>query len=131
MTVPFLRFPDVQRILVDSLTVLAGVGHVAIETPANLADLMPFVRVVRTGGSASWVSAVPHVDVDVFAGSYLAAEQLAEQIREYLVGPPPGPVLLDRVDCTLLPRELPWDDDGLVRRFGAEFDITVRRRVTT
>lgn len=127
----FLRFPDVQRVLVAALEELVGAGRVAIETPTDLASRLPFVRVVRTGGSAGRVSAIPSVDVDVFAGSYLAAEQLAEQVREFLVGPPPGPVLLDRVDCTIFPRELPWDDDGLVRRFGAEFDVTVRRRVTT
>ncbi len=128
LTTPFLRFPDVQRILVADL---AQFGSTAIETPEDLNDRLPFVRIVRTSGGSGRISDTARVDIDVFAGTYLAAEQLAEQIRQYLCGPPPGPHFLDRVDCLIGPRELPWDDDGLVRRWGAEYEATTRRRVTT
>ncbi len=129
MTTPFLRFPDVQRLLIADLEQLVGAGHVAIETPATLADWLPFVRIARTGGGSGRVSDGPRFELDVFAGTYLLAERLAEQIRQYLCGPPPGPWLLDRVDCLIGPRELPWDDDGLIRRWGAEYEAVTRRRV--
>lgn len=128
MTLPFSRFPDVQRLLVADL---AQFGHTAIETPLDLNDRLPFIRIVRIGGGSGRVSDGPRVEIDVFAGSYLAAEQLAERIRQYLTGPPPGPIFLDRVDCSIGPRELPWDDDGLVRRWSAEYEAVTRRRVTT
>ncbi len=128
VTTPFLRFPDVQRLLVADL---AQFGATGVETPTDLNDRLPFVRVVRTSGPSGRTSDTSRIDVDVFAVSYLAAEQLAERIRQYLTGPPPGPVLLDRVDCLIGPRELPWDEDGLVRRWGAEYEAVTRRRVTT
>ncbi len=131
MTTPFLRFPDIQRVLVAALEQFVGAGRAAIETPQNLNSVLPFVRVVRTGGGSGLISDAGRFEVDVFAGTYLAAEQLAEQIRQYLVGPPPGPHALDRVECLIGPRELPWDDDGLVRRWAAEYGAVTRRRVTT
>lgn len=131
MTTPFLRFPDVQRVLVAGLEEFAGAGHTGIETPTDLNNLLPFVRIARTGGGSGRNSDVARFEIDVFAGTYLAAEQLAERIRQWLCGPPPGPFELDRVDCLIGPRELPWDDDGLVRRWGAEYEALTRRRVTT
>jgi hypothetical protein len=128
LTSPFLRFPDIQRVLVEHL---AQFGNTAIETPQNLNERLPFVRIVRTGGGSGLISDGARFEVDVFAGTYLAAEQLAEQIRQYLCGPPPGPHALDRVECLTGPRELPWDDDGLVRRWSAEYGAVTRRRVTT
>lgn len=128
MTAPFLRFPDVQRVLVDGLVVLTGADRTAIETPADLADRLPFVRVLRVGGHSDRLNDVAVVDVDVFAATYTDGEQLAEQIRQYLVGPPPPIGVLDRVDCEIAPRELPWGD-GQVRRWNATFHITSRRRL--
>jgi hypothetical protein len=126
VTVPFRRFPDVQRELVDDLAVLVGADHVAIETPAELAAALPFVRVLRIGGSSDRFNDVAVVEVDVFAATYTDGEPLAEQVRQRLVGPPPPVPRLDRIDCEIAPRELPWGD-GTVRRWNATYHITSRR----
>ncbi len=130
MTSPFLRFPDVQRVLVDDLETLAGDEHTGIQTPADLAGVLPFVRIMRTGGWSDRLNDFSTVDIDVFAGSYGEAEELAERVRQRLVGPPPPVGALDRVVCEVAPRELPW---GLneIRRFGATYSITARRRMSS
>lgn len=127
MTTPFRRFPDVQRLLVADLVPLVGVGKVAIQTPGNLADVLPFVRVLRVGGNSDRINDFATVDIDVFAGTYTAGELLAEQIRQWLVGPPPPVPALDRVDVEVAPRELPWGD-GTVRRWNATYRTVARRR---
>ncbi len=127
MTAPFLRFPDVQRLLVFELEALAGAGHTAIQTPPDLTDVLPFVRVLRIGGPSDRLHDFPTIDVDVFAATYTAAELLAEQIRQWLVGPPPPVRELDRVDVDVAPRELPWGDGSTVRRFGATYRAVTRR----
>lgn len=127
MTTPFLRFPDVQRVLVTDLAALVGADRTAIETPPNLAELLPFVRVVRVGGGRDRINDQPTVDIDVFAATYTAAEELADQIDTWLVGPPPTPRVFDRVEVEVAPRELPWGD-GTVRRFNATYRIFSRRR---
>lgn len=129
MTSPFRRFPDVQRLLVDELETLAGDGRTAIETPTNLADVLPFVRVLRVGGFSDRINDRATVDIDVFAATYGAAELLAERVRQHLVGPPPPVTLFDRIDCEIAPRELPWGD-GTVRRWNATYLVTSRRHLT-
>ena len=129
MSSPTRLFPDAVRVLVDDLTALAGDGHTGAQTPADLAGTLPFIRVTRFGGGADHVSDYPMVDVDVFAATYAAAQQLAEQVRARIVGPPPAAALLDRVVCEQGPHELPWGDDSTVRRFGATYRVTTRRRI--
>jgi hypothetical protein len=120
------RFPDVQRRLVNALEAWIGAGHVGVETPPSFDGLLPFVRVVRVGGPSDRLNDQAAVDIDVFGESYLATEQLAEEIRQWLCGPPPAIAVFDRVGCDTGPRELPWGD-GLVRRWGASYSITARR----
>jgi hypothetical protein len=130
MAEPFLRFPDVQRVLVVALPTRVGAGHAGTETPDDLDLTIPFVRVTRVGGPSGPLNDSAVVDVDVFHTTYVAAELLAEQIRQYLCGPPPPAVALDRIACDLGPRELPWGD-GPVRRWAATYNVISRRRWTT
>lgn len=123
----FYRFPDVQKLLVADLETLAGAGHTGIETPVNLGDVLPFVRVRRIGGPSDRLNDYATVDVDVYEALYGDGELLAEQVRQYLCGPPPPIAALDRVDCETGPRELPWGD-GNVRRWGATYHVVARRR---
>lgn len=124
------RFPDVQRLLVVGLETVVGAGRVAVQTPDDMEQHLPFVRVMRIGGGRSPITDVSTVDVDVFAATYVAAEALAEEITDWLCGPPPGPPLLDYVECVNAPRELPWADGVRVRRWGATFQVETRRRLT-
>lgn len=126
MSTPLRRFPDVQRVLVEGLEVIVGAGSTGIETPVNLIQVLPFVRVVRAGGSSNRLHDLSSVDVDVFHGRYVDGEALAERIRQYLCGPPPPFAVLDRVECDSAPQELPWGDPG-IRRFNASYTAIARR----
>ena len=123
------RFPDVQRLLVADLEDIVGAGHAAVQTPDDMESNLPFVRVMRIGGSRTGISDVATLDVDVFADSYVAGEALAEQIADWLCGPPPGVALFDAVTCEVAPRELPWADGVRVRRWGSTFQVVTRRRL--
>ncbi len=121
-------FPDVQALLVDDLAAFPGVVGAGTETPADLAEQLPFVRVMRGGGPTDQVNDYPRVDLDVFAGTYAAGVLLARRIQNYLLGPPPPIWQLDRATCETGVHELPWSDDsGGPRRFGMTFMFTARR----
>ncbi len=131
LTGPFLRFPDVQRLLVADLEALAGAGHTGVETPSDLLGLLPFIRILRVGGGSDHLNDYPTVEIDVFASTYTEAERLAERVRQRLCGPPPPVAVLDRVVCDPGPRELPWGDgQQQIRRFGATYQIAARRRMS-
>lgn len=124
------RFPDPQRTVADALVAagLVAAGGAGAQTPPDLQTRLPFIRVVRIGGGSDQVNDSASIDLDVFADLYTSAELLAERVRQFLVGPPP-PALLDRVECVSGPQELPWDDTGPVRRFGATYLVVSRRSV--
>ncbi len=126
---PTQRFPDVQRLLVAGLETLLGAGRAAVQTPSDMEQDLPFVRVMRIGGGRTQISDVATVDVDVFADSYVNAEAIAEQVDGWLCGPPSGVALFDAVTCEVGPRELPWSDGVLVRRWGATYTVVTRRRL--
>lgn len=128
---PATRFPDVQRLLAAALVPFAGADNrTGIETPADLEGRLPFVRVRRVGGPSDRLNDYARIEVDVFASTYSIAENLAEDIRQWLCGPPPPLPALDRAVCDLGPRELPWGD-GTVRRWGAEYELVARRRIVS
>lgn len=125
------RFPHVQKLLVLLLEEMAGgADRTGTETPDDLQDHLPFVRVRRITGDSTWLNDHPVVEVDVFATTQEAAWRLAEDIRDFIVGPPPPHPLFDRIDCEQGPRELPWADPR-VRRWGADYRVTSRRRAVT
>lgn len=127
MTGP-LQFPDIQKVLVTGLQELAGGDtHTGTQTPADWAGALPFIRVLRTGGPSGVNSDHPHVDIDVFAATYDQAAGLAEEVRQFLVGPPPALAIIDRARCEIGPRELPWADNGTVRKITASYHLTTRR----
>jgi hypothetical protein len=123
------RFPDVVKILVPSLEIWVDgdTNRTGPETPEDLQTRMPFIRVMRTGGSRTRVSDSRDIWIDVFASGYSAAESLAENICEWLCGPPPPIREFDRVEVDVTPRELPWGDERLFR-FQAQYTIVTRRR---
>lgn len=119
------RFPDVQAVLVSGLAVWSGMDA-DTETPPNLADVLPFARVVRSGGGRNRVDDRAIVEIDLFDSTYAACEDLAERISQWLCGPPPPFAVFDKVECDIGPRELPWGT-GTIRRMNAVYGIVARR----
>ncbi|MFG3710886.1 hypothetical protein [Micromonospora sp. NPDC047730] len=126
MTAP--RFPDVQKVLAAALAALVGgPEHTGSETPDDLQDRLPYIRVRRRGGPSDRFSDYASVEVDVFASRYDVAEPLAEAVRELLTGTPitVGRAVIDRITCPNGPVERPWGPG--VRRFGATYRVVSRR----
>jgi len=121
------RFPDVTRLLVTALEVwVPDASHTGPEVPLELQDKLPFIRAYRIGGSRGRLNDSPTVSLDVFADSYSAAEGLAEDIDQWLCGPPPPLWELDRVDVDVAPRRLPWGDERIFR-WQAQYSLVTRR----
>ncbi len=129
VTAPFRHFPDVQSLLVFALESLFGAEHTGTETPASFDGMLPFARVLRAGGPSTWLNDHPTIDVDVFAALYDDAIRYSEIVREWLVGPPSGLFVVDRAECSIGPVERPWGDNTGVRRVGATYQLTLRRRL--
>jgi hypothetical protein len=126
------QFLPVHRALARLLTAAGLVAPDAIgsETPGDLQARMPYVRIVRVGGGSDLVNDYPQVDIDVFATTSRAGEDLAERIRQFLTLPAPAytsGVLLDRIDCLTAATERPWADTR-VRRYGATYRVVSRRQ---
>lgn len=124
---PGWRFPDVQVLLIEVLTPFAGADRVALQTPADLAQPLPFIRVARTGGYSDRLCDYARVDIDIFGRTYTDGEQLAARVHEYLTGQRlrarNGRV--DRVGVDVAPVEVPWASG--VRRFTGRYLLVSRR----
>lgn len=130
MTGP-LRFPDVEVVIADVIADLfGGPEHTGGETPADLAGLLPFARVLRIDGPTGRTDDFALVEVDVFAELRTVGKPLADDVRDFLTQRRPPSPLLDRIACDIGPRELPWGD-GVIRRWGATYTVTSRRRVAS
>ncbi|MGI9091538.1 MAG: hypothetical protein ACR2GG_10600 [Gemmatimonadaceae bacterium] len=105
-----------------------GVMRVFTEAPANLADVLPAVRVGPESGSgdAAFGLDAAVVDFDCFAVDYAAARDLAGRLRTALRFTLPGQQVsgawVTAVDTASRPHELGWDNTNL-RRVGFSVDI--------
>lgn len=119
-------YADVERLLVAFLPGQLGGVRVLTELPANLADVLPVVAVLRLGGTdASVAFDVATVDVDVYAASRAAASALAEQVRRALRFALPHTAGVRHVQTLSAPAWRPYDNTAL-RRFGATYQLTVQ-----
>jgi hypothetical protein len=129
-------FPNVEKLLVADLQVLAGAETIADGarwdadgvTPEDLQDHVPFVRVRRVGGPSDNVNDYPFAIVDVYAATYSAAIDIAEEIRAHLVA---GHIRnahgqIDRTICTSAHTELEASDPAL-RLISTTYRATCRR----
>lgn len=139
MSAPDSRgFPDVETVVQDLLAdLVGGVSHVGSETPPDLQDRLPFVRVTRFGGADDRVTDYADIDVDCYGSRRTATLRLAEQVRQLLtrgshvVSSEGMRVVLDKVTTELAPFQPPGDEDDTVRRFTASYSVRARRTPTT
>lgn len=123
-------FPDVELLLVTLLADLAD-GNIDIETPADLQDHLPFIRVTRIGGQGTRWSSAPHIDVDalVGVGNRSAGMALAQACEARLSSFPhviPDVGVIDTVATDVSPNEVPWNDPAVLL-FTSSYTVTVRR----
>lgn len=128
---PELLHPDIQQVLAEILTPFVAAGRTGPAAPADLQTKLPFIRAYRAGGPTDRLDDTPIVQVDVFAGSYAVGMPLARRVQAFLLAKPPPHWSIDTVSCPSGPSELAWDDDDVVRRFGATYAMTTRRSVPT
>jgi hypothetical protein len=122
------RFPDIHRVLLTVLEDLAGgAGHLGLQTPTKLAERLPFLRVRRTGGHSDRLSDFARVEIDIFDGTYAAAERRAAAVHEFVTRTRlrAGRAVVDRVAVDQAPVELPWSPQ--VRRFAGRYLFVCRR----
>jgi hypothetical protein len=100
------------------------------ETPPDLENRLPFVRVERIGGPDERFSAHPRIAVDVFAATADEARTLAGRVSGLLLflrGPVGGPVegaVIRNVRCDAGPSRQPWSNPAIYRR-GATYTVSL------
>ncbi|MDX2978139.1 hypothetical protein ACTFBT_01290 [Streptomyces microflavus] len=99
----------------------------AAETPVDLENKLPLIRVQRIAGADDRFSQHPAVAVDVFAATADEARTLSNSVRDALVflrGPVPGAVIRG-VRCISGPSRQPWANEAIHRR-GATYTVSLR-----
>ncbi len=119
-------YPDVQRLLVEALAGWVDADRVDTETPADLQQQLPFIRVERIGGGRDTVSDYPTVELQFYGSTYAEVQPLAERVSEWLCTPLPPVTQIDRAVCTGAPVEVPYGDVR-IRRMVATYQLTTRR----
>ncbi|MFI9123883.1 hypothetical protein ACIGW0_31580 [Streptomyces bikiniensis] len=118
---------EVEAVLAPWLgTVIDGLQYGA-ETPPDLEDRLPFVRVERLGGPDNRFRQHPTVAVDVFAATADEARATSRDVQKALLalrGEVRGAVISD-VRCDSGPSPQPWANDEVHRR-GALYTVTLR-----
>ncbi|WP_256123229.1 hypothetical protein [Streptomyces sp. EN16] len=117
---------DVEAALAPWLEQTTGVFSAA-ETPADLEDSLPMIRVERGGGGDGRFSMHPRVYVDVFAATADEARTLSNSVRDALVflsGSVPGAVIRG-IRCDSGPSRQPWANEAIHRR-GATYTVSLR-----
>ncbi|MGH3437086.1 MAG: hypothetical protein ACRDRL_28980 [Sciscionella sp.] len=124
--------PHVETVLHDWLAPAFPAARVCTETPADLADVLPCLRVVGIGGSGdAYGFDSPHVDVDVFAATRSAARDLAQQVSWSLLHDLPGQMVAGTFVLSasefLAPTWTPYDNTTL-RRFVLSVGLRMHTR---
>lgn len=126
---PALRdFPNIYRLLAVAVyaPLVGGDEHVGTETPDDLEDVLPFVRINRMGGPRTELVDYPMVDVSLFTADEAAGWPLASQLANVVMTKPYPHPALDLVDCTIAPRDLPWPNEE-IRHWGWSYEIQTRK----
>lgn len=98
------------------------------DLPTLIANNQVYARVQDIGGNDDGLTDRPLIDVDIFAGSYARARDLARGVQARLLGYPwrVGSTVIDKVRTALRPHAVPWDDDNTFRFYGS-YTISARR----
>lgn len=121
-------FPDLEVALAELVAPLVPDGNVNDNTPNDLDQRLPFIRLSGFAGDDDGWSQHVVVDVDVFTASRADGRALAEQIHQLFLS---GPHVL--TDCVIdwirtvqTPARAQWDNTDLTR-FTGTYRVTTRR----
>jgi hypothetical protein len=118
--------PDIESVLAPWAESVTG-AFSAAETPEDLEEVLPVIRIERGGGADERFSGHPTVFVDVFAATADESRTLANSVRDALLalrGPVNGAVIRD-VRCDSGPSRQPWANPAVHRR-GATYTVSFR-----
>lgn len=117
---------DVESVIAPWLETTLDVTAGA-ETPPDLEERLPFIRVERIGGPDERFTAHPRIAVDAFAATADEARTLAEQARDALLflNGPAGASVVRAVRCDAGPSRQPWGNPAIHRR-GATYSVSLR-----
>lgn len=130
-------YPSVEMALIQWLSGRYASARVARETDASLQENLPWIAVKRFGGRDDTITLdIASVDIDVYADTWAAAEELARDVRVamrlYLLG---AQITTDSGACTIAavgtlaaPAQRPTTDPDL-KRCGASYRVTTHSRV--
>lgn len=118
-------YPDLEAAVIELLTDL---GTCDVVTPSNLQSVLPFIRVVRSGGSDDRITDTAKVDIDVFAADRTVAIALARTVQQRMLSFPHSLTncVIDRVDTSLSPSVVPWANN-LLDLATATYSVSARR----
>ena len=118
-------FPNIERLIASMFA--AELGGAGSETPDDLEQVLPFLRVIRVGGTRTHLFDYPIVDLDYFDADEVTGAPAASQIGNRLLSKPPPHPSIDYASCDPAFRELPWGENEDVRRWNATFFFETRR----
>ncbi|MGW1269689.1 hypothetical protein [Streptomyces sp. NPDC002491] len=118
--------PDIEAVLNPWAEAKFG-AFAGAETPADLEERLPVIRIERDGGGGDRFSDMPRVFVDVFASTADGARTLSNAVHDalvFLTGPVNGAVIRG-VRCDSGPSRRPWANEAVHRR-GATYSVSYR-----
>lgn len=136
----FGRFPNIEKVLMHWAagrwpTEFPGGyegGHVGVEDPDPIDGYFFKPRRWPSGGRTK-LNDYPLVDIEVLGRDYDGVEDLIESMDAVLLGypvrvtTPTGVVVLDHVEQTRAPVRIPYFGETAVARFGATYQLSLRR----
>lgn len=130
-------YPSVEMALIQWLAARYPGTRVSRQTTAALQENLPWITAKRYAGAGDTTVTLDRasVDVDVYAGSWDEAEELARQVRVALRLYLPGSVIatdsgtctIAKVDTVSAPAERPTTDPDLFRCGGSYRVVTHSR----
>ncbi|MFE5332952.1 hypothetical protein ACFRCG_41870 [Embleya sp. NPDC056575] len=110
---------DVELLLTGWLGTQLDPIRVLTNTPADLERILPVVQVQRIGGPTLRFRDGPLVDVYTYAADRVSSQALAIRVQDLMLHYLPGVTAsggrVQRVECTVGPQWLPYDDPAVSR----------------
>lgn len=119
-------WPDAERAVCDFL---APLGTCGTETPKTLQSALPYLRVMRTGGTSDRITDHAGISVDVFAANADQAKAVAGQARQMLITQLPASTDHGVIDWAIVqagPAPVPPTDSNNLRLAVASYQVSTR-----